>query len=200
MDRAGIRPGSGADRGAVGHPLDYNRRMRRVAPDPVFARTLRGLLALTTASAGILAAGCDMVERADPENTASSLERRNFEIDVQPIMRGTVASEAVVTGDTPTIVRGYGLVVGLEGTGSRDMPAPVRASMLQEMARRGVGNPATGFGDVTPERLLDSDDTAIVIVEGVIPSGGVKGGSFDLRVYAAPGTSTTSLELSLIHI
>ena len=85
-------------------------------------------------------------------------------------------------------------MVGLEGTGSRDMPAPVRASMLQEMARRGVGNPATGFGDVTPERLLDSDDTAIVIVEGVIPSGGVKGGSFDLRVYAAPGTSTTSLE------
>lgn len=135
-----------------------------------------------------------MVERADPENTASSLERRNFEIDVQPIMRGTIASEAVVTGDTPTIVRGYGLVVGLDGTGSRDMPAPVRASMLQEMARRGVGNPATGFGDVTPERMLDSDDTAIVIVEGVIPSGGVKGGSFDLRVYAAPGTSTTSLE------
>lgn len=145
-------------------------------------------------SLGLLPLACDMVEKADPTNGATALERRNFEIDVQPIMRGTVASEAVVVGDTPTIVRGYGLVVGLDGTGSRDMPAPVRAWMLQEMARRGVGNPATGFGEITPERLLDSDDTAVVVVEGVIPPGGVKTGSFDLRVYAAPGTSTTSLE------
>ncbi|MHC4246790.1 MAG: hypothetical protein ACYSUU_08320, partial [Planctomycetota bacterium] len=59
---------------------------------------------------------CDMVERVDPEKGASSLERRNFEIDVQPIMRGTVASEAAIAGENPTIVRGYGLVVGLRGT------------------------------------------------------------------------------------
>ena len=108
---------------------------------------------------------CDMVERVDPEKGASSLERRNFEIDVQPIMRGTVASEAAIAGENPTIVRGYGLVVGLRGTGSRLMPAQVRSWMLQEMARRGVGNPATGYGDISPERLLDSEDTAVVVVE-----------------------------------
>lgn len=137
---------------------------------------------------------CDMVERADRGNMARDLEKRNFEIDIQPIMRGTVASEAVFLGDTPTVVRGYGLVVNLKGTGSRLMPAPVRAYMLKEMVRRGVGNPATGFGEITPERLLDSDNTAVVIVEGVIPPGAVKNGEFDVRVYAAPGTGTTSLE------
>ncbi|MBC01678.1 MAG: hypothetical protein CMJ34_00030 [Phycisphaerae bacterium] len=138
--------------------------------------------------------GCDMVERADRKESATTLERRNFEIDIQPIMRGTIASEAVFVGDAPTVVRGYGLVVGLRGTGSRDMPAPVRSWMIQEMARRGVGNAATGFGDVTPEAMLNSEDTAVVIVEGVIPPGGVEDQHFDVRVYSAPGTSTTSLE------
>ena len=138
--------------------------------------------------------GCDMVERSDRAGTPASLERRNFEIDIQPIMRGTIASEAVFVGDQPTVVRGYGLVVGLRGTGSRDMPAPVRAWMIQEMSRRGVGNAATGFGDVSPEAMLNSSDTAVVIVEGVIPPGGVERERFDLRVSAAPGTSTQSLE------
>ena len=147
-----------------------------------------GLLVLAAGS------GCDMVERADRTESAASLERRNFEIDIQPIMRGTIASEAVFVGDTPTVVRGYGLVVGLRGTGSRDMPAQVRSWMIQEMARRGVGNAATGFGEVTPEAMLNSEDTAVVIVEGVIPPGGVKDELFDVRVYSAPGTSTTSLE------
>ena len=141
-----------------------------------------------------LITACSMVEKADRGRDARSLEKRNFEIDIQPIMRGTVASEAVVLGDAPTVVRGYGLVVNLKGTGSRLMPAPVRAFMLKEMTRRGVGNPATGFGEISPERLLDSEDTAVVIVEGVIPPGSVKSGEFDVRVYAAPGTGTTSLE------
>lgn len=138
--------------------------------------------------------GCDMVERADRSDAAASLERRNFEIDIQPIMRGTIASEAAFVGDAPTVVRGYGLVVGLRGTGSRDMPAQVRSWMIQEMSRRGVGNAATGFGEITPEAMLNSDDTAVVIVEGVIPPGGVKNQHFDVRVYSAPGTSTSSLE------
>ncbi|MCP4069615.1 MAG: flagellar basal body P-ring protein FlgI [Phycisphaeraceae bacterium] len=159
-------------------------------------RHLHAILAAALLMIGLFPA-CDtfdMVERADPEKGASSLERRNFEIDVQPIMRGTVASEAAIAGENPTIVRGYGLVVGLRGTGSRLMPAQVRSWMLQEMARRGVGNPATGYGDISPERLLDSEDTAVVVVEGVIPPGAVADSRFDVRVYSAPGTGTSSLE------
>jgi hypothetical protein len=109
-------------------------------------------------------------------------------------MRGTIASETVVEGLSPVIVRGYGLVVGLKETGGRLMPAEVRAAMTQELARRGVGNPATSPEGWTPEKVLDSPDTAVVLVEGVIPPGATKDTKFDIRVSALPGTDVTSLE------
>jgi hypothetical protein len=66
--------------------------------------------------------------------------------------------------------------------------------MIQELARRGIGNPAVSPEGWTPESLLDSPDTAVVIVEGVIPPGATKDTKFDLRVRALPGTDVTSLE------
>jgi hypothetical protein len=47
---------------------------------------------------------------------------------------------------------------------------------------------------MSPQQLLNSSDTAVVIVEGVIPPGAPKGSKFDVRVTVAPGTSTVSLE------
>jgi hypothetical protein len=134
-------------------------------------------------------------------------------------MRGTVGADTVVLGwddsTSPTYrpvrIRGYGLVVGLDGTGARDVPADVRAHMLQFMARQGIGVERTGYGDISPEEMLDSQDTAIVIVEGVVPPGAVgrrrtppsasgrlpeilPGSTFDVVVFADPRTGTTSLE------
>ena len=110
----------------------------------------------------------------------------------------------------PTVVRGYGLVVGLNGTGSRDIPPDVRAHMMQIMARHGVGSDVNGPSHLNPDAILDSDDTAIVVVEAVIPQGAVgrrrtppisgrpaeilPGTTFDVMVSADPRTSTTSLE------
>lgn len=163
---------------------------------PARALHRRALAAVGAAAAVVLAvAGCgEIVERAKPKPNYEKLSQRNFELDVDPIMRGTVASETVVTGFAPTVVRGYGLVVGLKGTGSRLMPADVRAHMLQEMARRGVGNAAMGYGDVSPEDMLNSEECAVVVVEGVIPPGAPKDSAFDVRVFAVPGSGTTSLE------
>jgi len=70
-------------------------------------------------------AGCEMIERADPK-VRTTRSTQNFELDVEPILRGTIASETVLVGFEPTVVRGYGLVVGLDGTGSRLVPAAVR--------------------------------------------------------------------------
>ena len=109
-------------------------------------------------------------------------------------MRGTVASETILDGYRPVVVRGYGVVVGLNGTGSRDLPPDVRAHMIQEASRNGIGLESSGFGDVSPERFLDSMDTAVVVVEGLIPPGATEGTRFDVRVFAHPMTSTTSLE------
>lgn len=158
--------------------------------------------ALAGGLAGLLAA-CSGVEKAPPRPESARVDSA-FEIDVPQIMRGTVAAEAVLDGYRPTVVRGYGLVVGLRGTGSRDIPPALRAHMLQEIARGGFGSESSGYGHVTPESLLDSEDTAVVIVEAVIPPGSVArqsfgqsvmpGTRFDVRVYADPRTGTTSLE------
>jgi hypothetical protein len=159
---------------------------------PALAPVLAPILSLAL---GIGLAGCgEIVESVPARPKQDRANPTNFVLDVDPMMRGTVASETAVAGLNPVVVRGYGLVVGLKETGGRLMPAEVRAMMIQELARRGIGNPTTSPEGWTPERLLDSADTAIVVVEGVIPPGATKGTKFDLRVSALPGTDVTSLE------
>lgn len=140
-----------------------------------------------------LLAGCSGIERAEPRPDTTAAPG-TLELSVPPIMRGTVASESIVLGYQPVVVRGYGLVVGLDGTGSRDIPPDLRSHMISEMARRGIGLESTGWGDLKPEQMLDSEDTAVVIVEAVIPPAAIRGTPFDVRVYADPRTGTTSLE------
>lgn len=146
----------------------------------------------------VLLAGCSlMVERADPAVERGSVDREAVKIasvDVDPMMRGTVAAETGLTGFNEVVARGYGLVTGLNGTGSKTMPAEVRAYMMAELARRGYGNSKEGALLPSPQQMLNDNNTAVVVVEGVIPPGAPKNASFDVRIYAAPGTSTSSLE------
>ncbi len=115
-------------------------------------------------------------------------------IEVPTILKGTIASEAFLDGYEPVVVHGYGLVVGLDGTGSSDVPPNVRAHMIAMAARRGIGSESSGYGHLSPESLLDSPDTAIVVVEGLIPPAATKDAKFDVRIFAYPTSSTTSLE------
>jgi flagellar basal body P-ring protein FlgI len=167
-------------------------------PTKAIPTLLTALLLLTLiACSGIEKAGAPM---------ESARAARDFDLQVNRIMRGTIAiaSETVVVGYQPVVVRGYGLVVGLSGTGSRDLPPQLRQHMVQEMARRGIGQASSGFPDLKPEAMLDSLDTAVVVVEGVVPPGAVgrqtrrgitfEGTVFDIRVSTEPRTGTTSLE------
>lgn len=164
---------------------------------------LTAMLAVLAAGLAVPLAGCSSVEKAPPQPTSTRASRA-IPLDVARIMRGTVASEAVLMGYQPVVVRGYGLVVNLAETGSRDIPPALRAHMLAEMSRRGIGSARAGLEDIKPEQMLDSPNTAIVIVEAVVPPGAVgrdtrrgltlPGTTFDVRVYADPRTGTTSLE------
>lgn len=160
-----------------------NRR-RRLASNTV-------TIAAAISCAGL--AACIQVEKADPNSRPERAERDSLPMEVDPIMRGTIAGEAVLVGFDSTVVRGYGLVVGLNGTGSRIMPAEVRAFLLTEMTRKGVGDPTIG-DDMTPESMLNSNDVAAVVVEGVIPPGATKNTRFDVRIFNVPGSGATSLE------
>src|SRR5688572_24884897 len=70
-------------------------------------------------------AGCSSVEKAKPVPQSARVDPE-VKVNVPEIMRGTIASEAILLGHgnpgqisyRPIIVRGYGLVVGLNGTGS----------------------------------------------------------------------------------
>jgi hypothetical protein len=169
------------------HTVDHSREVVR--------RSVAASLFTVVVACALLIVGCgEIIERVPARPRQVRANAANFVLDVDPMMRGTVASETAIAGLEPVVVRGYGLVVGLKDTGGRLMPAEVRGMMIQELARRGIGNPAVSPEGWTPARLLDSAETAVVIVEGVIPPGATKDTKFDVRISALPGSDVTSLE------
>ncbi|BAM04041.1 flagellar basal body P-ring protein FlgI [Phycisphaera mikurensis] len=114
-------------------------------------------------------------------------------------LRGTIGSYARLQGGAPLLVSGYGLVVNLDRTGSGVVPEFLRDWLSNEMRKRGVGsrqlaarNPE--LAAVTPQRLMYSEQTAVVRISGFIPAGATPGTPFDLLLEALPeDTDTTSL-------
>lgn len=100
-------------------------------------------------------------------------------------MAGSVMSMARLRNpDDYLLVSGYGVVANLHGTGSAIVPGPLRQKMYS-LARK--------MGAKSPRSLFGNRETAIVVVEGLIPPGAVAGSRFDLLVSAVPQTDTTSL-------
>ncbi len=114
----------------------------------------------------------------------------------EPYLYGTVGSLANLKAFEPLLVSGYGLVVlpPGTGTGSSDVPSYLRQWMINEMRRKGLGSFQFGTEDLSPRRVLESRDTAIVRVEGLIPPGATKGTNFPVLVTALEQTQTQSLE------
>ncbi len=108
--------------------------------------------------------------------------------------RGTIGELTYFDGLIPLKVRGYGLVVGLGRNGSATCPGSVRAKLVQSLYKKhSFSSPVMGVAHISPEQLVDDIDTAVVLVEGEVPAGAVKGNRFDVRVRALPGSSTQSL-------
>lgn len=83
-------------------------------------------------------------------------------------------------------VEGYGLVGGLRGAGSSDCPPEIRVYLSQYILSKSP--------QLDAEALINSSDTAVVLVQGMMPGGICKDEHFDLRVSTVPGTQTTSLQ------
>ena len=99
----------------------------------------------------------------------------------------TIGMLTEVFASDPIPVRGYALVGGLNGTGSAECPEPVRTYIEKYVMQHFAGK------KVNVNELISSPDTAVVIVDGIIPSAAAKSQRFDVRVAALPGTQTTSL-------
>ncbi len=110
-----------------------------------------------------------------------------------PVFQGTIGSLSRVQGTEPQLVSGFGFVVGLNGTGSSEVPAYLRSWLSNTLRRQGVGDPQRGLQGVSADGLLRDPNTTAVRMQGLIPPGAVKGSRFDLLVTAVD-TQTTSLE------
>ena len=100
----------------------------------------------------------------------------------------TIGMYAEIFASDAIPVSGYALVGGLNGTGSSECPTQIRENLKKYILQRLKG------AKVDVDELINSPDTAVVVVEGMIPPAASKNQRFDLRVTALPGTQTTSLE------
>jgi flagellar basal body P-ring protein FlgI len=102
-------------------------------------------------------------------------------------VQGTIGGVSFVEGGVRLMrVRGYGLVTGLVNKGSRRCPEGLRNYLVDSIRRTRMSDPyrrKTGF-EPTAGEMIDSPDTAVVMVEGEIPAGSVKGRRFDVRITA----------------
>jgi len=76
------------------------------------------------------------------------------------------------------------LATGLAGTGEDPAPSPQRAALIDEMSRREVDS---------PQQVLASPDTALVLVRGFLRPGIQAGDHFDIEVRTNSRSDTTSL-------
>lgn len=168
-----------APHSAVSHPAHARRAsLRLLAP----ALLVSGLAAL---------AGCG----DPPTREARSVEP--IVREVPAVLRDTIGAQAALRGTEPILVSGYGVVVGLNGTGGGPLPVSVKANMERDLARGGIGKggPETGspLDGLTPSQFLMDPSAAVVVVEGVIAPGAPEGADFDIAVTAV-SSGTTSLE------
>ncbi len=100
----------------------------------------------------------------------------------------TIGDLAETIALNPIPVKGIGLVVGLAGTGSSECPEQTR-DYLRKYIMTQIGRKDL----INPDDMINSLDTAVVLVEGFIPIAASKYQPFDVTVRALDGTQTTSL-------
>lgn len=136
-------------------------------------------------------AGCGDIDwwkrEPPPEPQAKPAAERN------PILAETIG-EKVLLGDAIGLrLRGFGVVIGLGENGGSDCPSAVREYLLDYLAKEFSNETIDRSASPSPQRLIDSPDTAVVVIDALVPGGSAKGAPLDVRVEAL-GAQTRSLE------
>ena len=159
----------------------------------VFQVRRLSVVGCAVATAGLLFAGlgCKSKPKGPVRATAAVTAPPR---DTPSILRGTIGAECSLSGADPVMVSGYGIVVGLNGTGSGDAPPGVRAWLERELALKGVGRGSGPLGNVSPREVIDDRNTSVVFVQAMLSPGAPRDAKFDVLVTALPGSATSSLE------
>jgi hypothetical protein len=108
-------------------------------------------------------------------------EEDEFETSIDIPMVGEYVT---FSGLNRVVLEGVGLVHGLNGTGGNPPPSPYRDLMMDDMRRRNVKD---------AKELLQSPDTALVVVRAFLPPLIRRGDRFDIQVRIPGDTGATSL-------
>ena len=120
------------------------------------------------------------------KKTAARVVKDDEDNDFGDHIETPLLSEYIsVQGNNLVVLRGVGLVTGLDGTGDNPPPSSLRVALKEEMTRRGVAK---------PEQILASRNTALVVVTAYLPALVHKGQRFDVRVSVPPNSDATSLK------
>lgn len=108
-------------------------------------------------------------------------DESRYETKVQTELIGDYTSFA---GLEPVTLEGVGLVVGLNGTGGDPAPSAYRTKLMEDLKKNGV---------VNPNQLLQSPNTALVIVRAYLPPLLKKGEKIDIEVRVPESAEASSL-------
>ena len=112
-----------------------------------------------------------------------------------PAVGGTVSQFAsYMMGSMDRPLQGYGLVVGLGASGSRDAPPKLREYLVKYLEVQKMGFRRHGTKHMNPGMIIRDPDTAVVLIAGSVPTGAPAGTRFDLRISSLAGTGTTNLD------
>jgi len=117
------------------------------------------------------------------------VDRNNLDIEKPEVINGTIGSLAKIWPSGIPEVRGFGIVAGLNGTGSSECNPELRKKLVSQIKVE-----LQEVGGINPNVCINSHNTAVVEVRGIIPTIASKGDVFDLRVAPLASTQTSSLK------
>jgi hypothetical protein len=132
---------------------------------------------------GLGLTSCGKSEKKDVPLTEQAI---NLDVTVGELARFAPAAAVPV--------RGYGIVAGLWGTGSSECPPGLRQQLEKYIWQR---MPNAKPGDIG--RFIESTDTAVVEILGVIPPLATAQDRFDIEIKPLTQTQTTSLRGGILY-
>ena len=116
--------------------------------------------------------------------------------NVPDYLKNSIFERVYVADTNPMPVSGYALIANLPGTGDTRVANPVREWMIKEMEKRGFGSRQLGYGDMTPESILNDPGHrfAIARVDGFVPAGGARGTASTFRSPACRRITRAALQ------
>lgn len=125
----------------------------------------------------LMFSGCEQNSKSGKQNLEEPTE-----------LNTTIGSIARLYDFSATPVRGFGIVANLPGTGSSECPPKLRVVLVKYIQQH-----IPDKGSINPNSFINSKNTAVVEVYGMIPPVATRGQNIDLKVTALSSTQTTSL-------